>query len=451
MDGDCSVEVSEGDRLDRRVDWDRLLLHFSDAATRGGEDQQLRAARELRRLCKHAPERVLRETIAALVGLLESPNSAVQEAAARSLSCVARWGGGSLCPVVGRSGAIVALLRLLPQAAGGRQRRLAECLRTLVAFDNGNRVILARNGGLEGILHLIPLCADETRGHLLEVLSAMAMLREVRRAIVHTDGLPLLVEAVSCGPMASRGRAAHAVGLMATASGVQHMLVDWRAVPALLDLFREGDPQAKLTAANSLGIISSHVDYLCLVAQAGAIPLYAELLEGQDALGKEIAEDVFCILAVVEENAVLICEQLVRILRGDDEEAKAAAADVLWGISGHNHSVSVVGESGAIPPLLSLLQEGGDDAREKALGAIVQMSYEVADRRALADEGAIPVLIGLSRSDSEELKDNAIEALVNFSEDPFLCDRVSEVLDNPLFQAVRSRLVRIRGSDEHLV
>ncbi|CAA7393327.1 unnamed protein product [Spirodela intermedia] len=450
MDADRS-EVSEGDRLDRHVDWDRLLRHFSDAATRGAEDQQLRASRELRRLCKYAPERVLRETIAVLVGLLGSPNSAVQEAAARSLSCVARWGGGSLCPVVGQSGAIAALLRLLPQATGGRERRLAECLRTLVAFDNGNRVILARNGGLEGILHLIPLCADETRGCLLEVLSAVAMLWEVRRAIVHTGGLPLLIEAVSCGPMTSRRRAAHAIGLMATASRVHHMLVDWRVVPALLDLLREGDPQAKLTAANSLGIISSHVDYLRLVAQAGAIPLYAELLEGQDALGKEIAEDVFCILAVVEENAVLICAQLVKILRGDDEDAKAAAADVLWGLSGHNHSFSVIGESGAIPLLLSLLQEGGDDAREKALGAIVQMSYDEADRRVLADEGAIPVLIGLLRSESEELEDNAIEALVNFSEDPFLCDRVSEVSDHPLFLAVRVRLAIIRSSDEHLI
>ncbi|CAA6657284.1 unnamed protein product [Spirodela intermedia] len=440
MDADRS-EVSEGDRLDRHVDWDRLLRHFSDAATRGAEDQQLRASRELRRLCKYAPECVLRETIAVLVGLLGSPNSAVQEAAARSLSCVARWGvGGHRCALTAAAA-----------ATGGRERRLAECLRTLVAFDNGNRVILARNGGLEGILHLIPLCADETRGCLLEVLSAVAMLWEVRRAIVHTGGLPLLIEAVSCGPMTSRRRAAHAIGLMATASRVHHMLVDWRVVPALLDLLREGDPQAKLTAANSLGIISSHVDYLRLVAQAGAIPLYAELLEGQDALGKEIAEDVFCILAVVEENAVLICAQLVKILRGDDEDAKAAAADVLWGLSGHNHSFSVIGESGAIPLLLSLLQEGGDDAREKALGAIVQMSYDEADRRVLADEGAIPVLIGLLRSESEELEDNAIEALVNFSEDPFLCDRVSEVSDHPLFLAVRVRLAIIRSSDEHLI
>lgn len=59
-------------------------------------------------------------------------------------------------------------------------------------------------------------------------------------------------------------------------------------------------------------------------------------------MGKDIAENVFCILAVAEGNAVLIAEQLVRILREGDSEAKFAASDVLWDLAGYRHSVSVI-------------------------------------------------------------------------------------------------------------
>uniref|UniRef100_A0A1D1Z052 U-box domain-containing protein 4 n=1 Tax=Anthurium amnicola TaxID=1678845 RepID=A0A1D1Z052_9ARAE len=447
-----AAERSEGAPVCRHhVDWDRLLRLFSDAAAGGGEASQVRSTVELRRLCKRAPEGVLAQTIPVLVDLLGSPSSSVQGAAARSLCCIARRGDGSLCSAVGRSGAIPSLLRLLPLSTDGLQTRLVKCLRDLVAFDTPNRVVLARNGGLEEILDLLPLCAEETRGYLFEIFSALVMSREVRRALIHIGGLGFLVEAASFGKMVSRARAAHAIGLLGTARRVRHILVDLGVIPVLINLLREGDSQAKLTAGNCLGIISSHVDYLRPIAQAGAIPLYAELLVGSEALGKEIAEDVFCILAVSRENALLICQHLVRILQGDNEEAKAAAADVLWCLSGYKHSVSVVRESAVIPLLLDLLQEGCDDAREKALGALVQMSYEEADRKALAEAGAIPVFIGLLRNESDELKDNAIEALINFSEDTLLSERVSDVFDDPMFQTVRDRLVRIRAADEHMV
>ncbi|EOY12114.1 Uncharacterized protein TCM_030715 [Theobroma cacao] len=59
----------------------------------------------------------------------------------------------------------------------------------------------------------------------------------------------------------------------------------------------------------------SKIDYLGHVAQAGAIPLLAELLQGPDPLGWDVAENALCLLALNEENAVSIADHLVRILR----------------------------------------------------------------------------------------------------------------------------------------
>ncbi|KAG2289482.1 hypothetical protein Bca52824_049086 [Brassica carinata] len=117
------------------------------------------------------------------------------------------------------------------------------------------------------------------------------------------------------------------------------LLVEAGVVPALVDLFRDGDEQGKLLAGNALGIIAAQTEYIRPVNEAGSIPLYVELLSGGHPMGKDIAEDVFCILAVAEGNAVLIAEQLVRILREGDNEAKFVASDVLWDLAGYRHSV----------------------------------------------------------------------------------------------------------------
>ncbi|XXG46444.1 hypothetical protein AAC387_Pa02g1290 [Persea americana] len=256
------------------------------------------------------------------------------------------------------------------------------------------------------------------------------MLRDVRRAIINFGGLPSLIESAGTGKIVSRTRAAHAIGLLGVTRRVRQMLVDLGVIPVLTSLLRDRDMIAKMTAGNALGIISSHVDYLRHVARKGAIHLFAKLLEGPEPLGREIAEDVFCILAVAEENAISIAGHLVRILQGDNNVAKAAAANVLWDLSRYKHSVSVVRNSGAIPLLLELLTGGNDDAREKASGAVAQLSYDEADRGALID---------------------AAEALINFSEDLLLRDRISEAFDIPSFQHIQDRLIRIRASDEHMV
>lgn len=442
--------------MEKCVDWIQVPNLYGKIIALGSEALQIRATVGLGRHSEYAPESVLAQIVPVLVGLLghslgSSDPPPVAGAAAYCLNCFARRGDGALCMLMGQSGAIPALLRLLPQSEGRYQRVLAKCLRSIVCCDSLSRAILTRNDGLGIILNLISSSVGDTRRYLLEIFSSIAMLRDVRRAIINFGGLPSLIESAGTGKIVSRTRAAHAIGLLGVTRRVRQMLVDLGVIPVLTSLLRDGDMIAKMTAGNALGIISSHVDYLRHVAREGAIPLFAELLEGPEPLGREIAEDVFCILAVAEENAISIAGHLVRILQGDNNVAKAAAADVLWDLSGYKHSVSVVRNSGAIPLLLELLRGGNDDAREKASGAVAQLSYDEADRGALIDAGAIPVLIGLLQDESEELKDNAAEALINFSEDPLLRDRISEAFDTPSFQHIQDRLIRIRASDEHMV
>lgn len=436
---------------DAGIDWDQAAHVYESIIACEDETLQVKATLELARLSKDAPEPVLAGLVPILVDLLGGSHLMIQAAAAYALCRLACRADGNLCPRIGQFGAIPLILRLLPESNDCIRRTLLKCLSAIVAFDSPNRVILARNGGLAIVLDLLATCTDDMKRYLLEILSALAMLREVRRVIINLGGLPFLLEAVSSGKLFSRTQAAQGIGLLGVARRVRHMLVDLGAIPALIQLLRDGDASSKLIAGNALGIISSHFDYLRPVVQAGAIPLYVELLKGPEPLGKEIAEDVFCVLAVAEENAVLIVEELVRILQGNEEEAKSAAVDVLWDLSGYKHSISVVQQSGAISLLIELLQNGNGDLWEKAAGTIAQLSYEGVNREAMVEAGAIPVLLDLLRGDSEEVREYAGEALINFAEDPLYHERVSGAFDIPSFLAIQDRLSRIHTFDEHMV
>ncbi|KAI3970402.1 hypothetical protein MKX01_024049 [Papaver californicum] len=455
------MDRGEGRQLGKDTNWEHYLHLYEEIIASENESLQIKATIKLGRISNDVPENVLTRAIPALVELLRKPltlhnsNLSIQEASAYCLSRIAHCQDGDadlILAAIVHSGVVPLVLSFLQNSPQpGFSKILIKFLWRIVSFSNPNRIAVVMNGGFEIVIGLLGLYSDESRRYLLEILSALALLGEVRRVIINSGGLPFLIESAKKGSIVSRARAAHAIGLIGATGRVRRILVELGVVPVLAVLLREGDTLTKIIAGNALGIVASHIDYLRPVAEAGAIPLYAELLQGTEPIAKEIAEDVFCILAVAEVNAVSIAKHLVRILQGDNDEAKAAAVDVLWDLFGYKHSVSIARSSGAIPILVDILRNSDGDVREKVSGAIAQLSYDEVDRGALADAGVIPILVGLLQDELEELKDNAAEALINFSEDPLLCDRMSEALDIPSFQSVQSRVACIRATDQHTV
>ncbi|KAG6407437.1 hypothetical protein SASPL_130428 [Salvia splendens] len=434
-------------------DWDVLFCLFAKAIADENDTRKIQALIKLARMAKHAPVSLLVRTVPMLLELLGSPHrnssATVQEASAYCLKCIASQ--GEMAHLIGQAGAIPILLRLLPNSDGEFQRALLKCLRSVITFWIPNRVILASHGGLETVVAMLETSSGEFKLILLEILSSLALVREVRKFLWNSRRVNLLVEAASHGSMSSRTRAAQAIGLLGLIKRACRAFVDVGVVPVLMHLLTEGNATAKAVAGNSLGVISSHVDFIRPIAQAGAIPLYAELLCGSDPAGKEVAEDVICVLAVNEENAVEIVEHLVRNLRGGDARAKAAAAGVIWDLSSYKYSSPAVrNNSCVIPTLVELLVDENFDVREKAAGAVAQLSQNKADRAALANSGAIQRLISMLEAEADVLRDDAAEALVNFSLDPSLGEQISCILENPIFQNMQHRVMQMRDADRHM-
>ncbi|KAL8462312.1 hypothetical protein ACS0TY_033385 [Phlomoides rotata] len=450
--------MSEGKEAEssNNRDWDVLFNLFAEVLASEKAALKIRAIVKLAKMSRYAPENKLELAVPMLLELLRIPQGnlspLIQEASAHCLKCIASRGEGKLVNLIGQPHAISTLLSLLPISGEGLQRALLKCLRNVVTFSTNSCTILFSHGGLLFVLDMIDNCSGESKWILLEILSALALIKEVRMHLLNSTRVHLLVEAAKYGSMISRTRAAQAIGLLGLTKRSCRLLVGVGALPVLIRLLEEGNPSTKLVAGNALGVISSCINHIRLIALAPerVISLYVELLQGSDFIGKEIAEDVLSVLAVCEENAIPIIEQLVRILRGNDPEAKAAAADVIWDLSSYEYSSPVLQNSGAISVLVELLEDENIDVREKVAGAIAQLSQNEADRAFLANCGVIPRLINVLDNGSDELRDNAAEALVNFSLDSSLGDQISSITENPTFQNMHDRLMQIRASDEHL-
>lgn len=445
----------EGKQTESSTRWEKAVNLYQEVILGHDDALRVQATIKLARLSSHAPECIIVQTVPILVGLLCSSSTtestSMLTACAYCLKCIACQGDGRLAAIIAQNGATKFILSILPRTEGHVQKILLKCLRNVVAFSDADQMILFGDEGLEVILGMLKSSFDGLRKFLLEILSTLALSREARRVIYSLGCVNFIVECARQGSMIARTRAAQAIGLLGLVQRARRMLVDLGAIQVLTELLRDGDTSAKLVSGNALGVISSHANFIRPVAEAGTIPLYSDLLQGPEPMGKEIAEDVFCILAVDEPNALTIAEYLVRILGGNNNEAKAAAADVLWNLSSYKHSFSVIQRSGAIPLLVELLSSSDTvDIKERVSGVIAQLSYNKTDRMALANAGVIPLLTNILQDGSDELIDNAAEALVNFSEDPLLRPRIADAVNMPSFQNMQNRLIQIRASDARI-
>ncbi|KAK7288532.1 hypothetical protein RIF29_01993 [Crotalaria pallida] len=434
------------------LNWKRQLRLYQNIMASGTNSMKIKAMILLAHLSKHAPEPLLAHCIPPLIEILGHNDYApsLQMAAVYCLKCIACRGEGGLAIEIGRHGAALVLLGLLPHAADVRfQEVLIKCLLVVVTFCNTSRTAVATNGGLEIIIGSLNSRTnnDAARQYLLEILSVLMLQQSVRQELTRLQALRFVVEAAGSGSKFSRERACQSIGLLGVARQTKRTLFELGAVPVLADVFRNGDHTAKLIAGNALGVMTAHVNYIRPVSQTGVIPLYAELLQGHDPRGTDIADDVFCILSVAESNVAEITSHLVRILKEGGNEAKAAAADVTWSLCGYKDSKYAV-RSGAIPILVELLGNECEAVKGNVSGAFAQMSYDEEYRRVLANAGAIPILIGLLNDENADIRDNAAEALINYSEDPFYHDKVSDATNDPSFIHMQNRLIEFGESRE---
>jgi hypothetical protein len=109
-------------------------------------------------------------------------------------------------------------------------------------------------------------------------------------------------------------------------------------------------------------------------------------------------------------------KKLVEGLKSQSNEIKTKAAEELRLLAKHNvENRIIIGHSGAIRPLLSLLYSEVKITQEHAVTAVLNLSINEENKAMIAEAGAIEPLIHVLRSGNDGAKENSAAALFSLS------------------------------------
>lgn len=108
--------------------------------------------------------------------------------------------------------------------------------------------------------------------------------------------------------------------------------------------------------------------------------------------------------------------KLVEDLQSHSNETQGAAAEELRLLAKHNmENRVIIGQTGAIPPLVSLLYSKVKETQEHAVTTLLNLSISEENKAMIAEAEAIEPLIHVLRSGTEGAKENSAAALFSLS------------------------------------
>ncbi|KAL4561504.1 hypothetical protein LXL04_033671 [Taraxacum kok-saghyz] len=159
------------------------------------------------------------------------------------------------------------------------------------------------------------------------------------------------------------------------------------------------------------------------IAQAGVIPLLAQLLTSPDSRTQEHAVTAILNLSFFEDNKSSIVSAgaipgIIHVLKEGNIEARENAAATLFSLSLIDENNITIGSDGAIPPLLLLLNEGTQRGKRDATTALINLCMYHGNKIRAVRAGVVPVLLEFLRDPHGVLKDEVSDILALLSTHP---------------------------------
>lgn len=207
-------------------------------------------------------------------------------------------------------------------------------------------------------------------------------------------------------------------------SGVGGSECDRAAIDALLQKLANGNPEEQRAAAGELRLLAKrNADNRVCIAEAGAIPLLAELLGSPDSRTQEHAVTALLNLSINEANKGTIVNagaipDIVDVLKVGSMEARENAAATLFSLSVVDENKVAIGAAGAIPALIDLLCQGTPRGKKDAATAIFNLSIYQGNKVRAVRSGIVPPLIGLLKDPGGGMVDEALAILAILASHP---------------------------------
>lgn len=269
------------------------------------------------------------------------------------------------------------------------KKQVAHELRLLAKCGVESRKCIGETGGIPLLVPLLSSSDPKTQEHAVTALLNLSIFEENKKLIIESGALDLIIQVLKAGKtLESRENAA--ATLFSLSSTMDDLKVQigskLDAIPSLVTLLQEGSaPRGKKDAATALFNLAVYHGNKTKIIEAGAVPMLVSLLKDETST---IADDYLAVLGLLAsfpEGAEAIGETtaipiLVSFLRSGSPKGKEVATSVLLELckSGNKKILqSVLQLAGTIVPCLyHLIAVGSLRAKRKA-GSLLKLFYRV--------------------------------------------------------------------------
>ena len=289
---------------------------------------------------------------------------------------------------IAQQGAIDPLIALLKCDGQRRSSEYAAAALSELSHIPANKVAIDKGGG---ITPLVALLGDDnllqaSKGHAAATLARLA-----------TEILRDRDDSLTNKRRNDRESRESKEGLAALAISMGGKIASAGAIPPLVGLL-SGDmgDEAQEEAAGALLALAETEQSRRLMTDAGGIAPLVLLLGSLNDKARGYAEGALVRLSIEKSTRVIIIQRLVGMLLPDTTSAakeQATAALVNLARESTENRMSIL-EAGAIPKLLSLLEEGATKVVENAVSALSQLAFQNRrNQSAIANANGVAVLV----------------------------------------------------------
>ncbi|GFZ08021.1 ARM repeat superfamily protein [Actinidia rufa] len=366
-------------RLDRHVSDAEVLIKsgvLQNAAVSGSKRESVRAeARNLITRLQIGTAESKNAAVDSLLGLLQEDDKNVLIAVAQ--------------------GVVPVLVRLLDSSSSSEiKEKTVTVIARVSTVDSGKHVLIAEGLILlNNLLRVVESGNGFAKQNACIALQALSISRDNARAIGTRGGISSLLSICQAGTPSSQASAAAVLRNLAAFAQTRDNFLEENAVAVLLSLAASGTTAAQENAIGCLcNLLSDFNDLKLLIAREGGIRSLISFWDSVPNVSSlEVAVDLLKNLSSCPQIAeVLVSEgfinRIVSVLSCGVLGVRISAAKAVYELGFTAKTRKELGECGAIPPLVRMMEGKAVEERESAAKALSMLVVCASNQRIFRKE-----------------------------------------------------------------
>ncbi|KAK9270022.1 hypothetical protein L1049_025595 [Liquidambar formosana] len=252
------------------------------------------------------------------------------------------------------------------------QRKAVVKIRMLSKENPENRVLIANNGGIPPLVHLLSYPDSKIQEHAVTALLNLSIDEANKKLIAREGAIPAIVEVLQNGTLEAKENSAAALFSLSMLDENRIIVGLSNGIPPLVDLLQNGTIRGKKDAATALFNLSINQANKAIAIEAGIIKPLLQLL-GDRNLG--MIDEALSILLLLashpdgrqEIGQLSLIETLVEFIREGTPKNKECATSVLLELGSNNSSFLLAAlQYGVYEHLVEITRSGTNRAQRKA-------------------------------------------------------------------------------------